>query len=135
MSATASRLHFGGWRLRQARVRMIREDQQMGRPTLCIRCGKVIDLSLSGLHPDGLTVGHIIPVSRGGDDSYLNLGREHRRCNLAAAARVAPAPATVVEPITMDASTSGRYPQTAARLHPDVDVSIETQYRTRETVS
>ena len=101
MSDVAGSLHFGGWRLRQARFRIVRRALQAGAEYVrCQRCGTAIDLQLSGLNPDGLTVGHIVPVSMGGDDSDSNLGPEHRRCNLAAAARVAPARATVVEPIT-----------------------------------
>ena len=94
-----TKLHFGGWRLRQARVRLLRYWSMRGRMPECARCGHVIDPTLSGLHPDGATVGHVLPVSRGGDDSYENLQLEHRRCNLAAGARVAPPAATIAEPI------------------------------------
>src|SRR5262245_55685586 len=87
-----------GERLRQARVRMIREDMLNTRPTLCWRCGGVVDTTLSGLHPEGLTVGHILPISKGGDDRYGNLGREHRRCNLAAGNRIVPPKAAIASP-------------------------------------
>src|SRR5574339_128005 len=99
MHTPGSRLHFGGWRLRQARVRLLRAAMDSVIGPACGRCGSWIDPTLSGLHPDGATVGHILPVSAGGDDSFDNLQLEHRRCNLAAAARVAPPAATVVEPI------------------------------------
>ena len=97
--ATVGSLHFGGWRLRQARHRLLREAAMQGRMPECARCHVIIDPALSGLHPDGATVGHIVPVSRGGDDSFDNLQLEHRRCNLHAGARMAPARATVVEPL------------------------------------
>jgi hypothetical protein len=47
-------------------------------------------------------VGHIVPMSQGGTDEYQNLALEHRRCNLAAGARVVPARASVVVPIDAD---------------------------------
>jgi 5-methylcytosine-specific restriction endonuclease McrA len=93
-----SKLHFGGHALRIARHRLLREWSLQGRYPWCHRCGGYIDPTLSGLHPDGATVGHLIPVSRGGDDSYENLALEHRRCNLAGGNRVTPPAATVVEP-------------------------------------
>lgn len=85
-------IHAGGQELRTARRRLL------GQP--CRRCGEAIDPTLSGLHPDGLTVGHVVPVSRGGSDHPSNLAAEHRRCNLAASDRVdvAPPPAAVVFP-------------------------------------
>ena len=94
-----SKLHFGGWRLRQARIRLLREWRLNYQVPQCWRCGAPIDVTLSGLHPEGATVGHVVPVSRGGDDSYENLALEHRRCNLAAGARVAPPRASVVQPL------------------------------------
>ena len=95
----ASRIHVGGWVMRQARTRLLRACALGGIPPVCNRCDRLIDPTLSGLHPDGATVGHIIPVIRGGTDAYENLALEHRRCNLAVGARVAPPAATVVEPI------------------------------------
>ena len=94
-----SKLHFGGHALRIARIRLLRDAQQRGAFAYCARCGNVIDTTLSGLHPDGATVGHILPVSRGGDDSYENLALEHRRCNLAGGNRVTPPTANIIEPI------------------------------------
>ena len=99
----SGQLHMGGWRLRQARFRIVQRALRAGAEYVrCQRCGTAIDLQLSGLHPDGLTVGHILPVSMGGDDRVDNLGPEHRRCNLAAGSRVAPPRASVVEPIHYD---------------------------------
>ena len=84
----------GGWRLIQAKRLVIERDG----PT-CRRCGGWIDLALSGLHADGLTLGHIVPASRGGSDAPENLGPEHRRCNLAASDRRDPPKASIAIPI------------------------------------
>lgn len=51
---------------------------------VCVLCGKPIDLTLSGRHPDGPTLEHLIPVDRGGSpDDPMNLGVSHQRCNSA----------------------------------------------------
>jgi 5-methylcytosine-specific restriction endonuclease McrA len=52
------------------------------KPPVCALCGQLIDLTLSGLHPDGPHVDHIVPRSKGGQDTYTNLQPTHRRCNL-----------------------------------------------------
>jgi len=59
-------------------------------------------VTLSGLHPDGPTLGHKRPSIRGGADTLDNLGLEHRRCNLAAGARVDPPHAAIARPIRRD---------------------------------
>lgn len=92
-----SLLHQGGQRLRTARVQVVNRDGNV-----CGRCGGRIDLSLPGSHPDGLTLGHIIPASKGGTDDLSNLRPEHRRCNLAAGARRAPPRATIAVPIGVE---------------------------------
>ena len=61
----------------------------------CQRCGLWIDPSLSGALPGGLTIGHVVPLSRGGSNDPSNLGPEHSRCNIAAGARE-PRPAAVI---------------------------------------
>ena len=94
-----SRIHAGGHALRIARTRLLREWRLAQQVPYCWRCELPIDVNLSGLHPDGATVGHIIPVSTGGTDVYDNLALEHRRCNLGAGARVAPPKAMIAEPI------------------------------------
>jgi 5-methylcytosine-specific restriction endonuclease McrA len=71
-----STLHQGGHRLVRTRIRIVDRDG-----AVCRRCGKAIDLRLSGLHPDGLTIGHVIAVDDGGSDADDNLAPEHRRCN------------------------------------------------------
>lgn len=87
-------LHRGGQRLVTARLAVIERDG----PT-CRRCGGWVDVSLSGLMPDGPTLGHIIPTSQGGSDERDNLGLEHRRCNLAASDRRDPPRALIATPI------------------------------------
>lgn len=49
----------------------------------CILCNRPIDMTLSGLDPNGPTLEHIIPVSRGGDPlAFENQAVSHRTCNL-----------------------------------------------------
>lgn len=49
---------------------------------LCLLCAKPIDLALPGTHPDGPTLEHLIPVSRGGHPYHPgNLHASHLRCN------------------------------------------------------
>lgn len=82
----ASRLiTTGGRRIRRTRLLLAERDG-----TGCGRCGQPIDLSLSGAVPLGPTIGHRSPASRGGSDYLDNLQLEHRRCNLAAGARIDP---------------------------------------------
>lgn len=70
-------LHRGGQRMRAARRRVVARDG-----AICRRCGKPIDLTLSGRHPMGLTLGHIVAVADGGSDRDDNLAPEHHTCNL-----------------------------------------------------
>lgn len=50
---------------------------------VCQLCGGRVLESLSGMHPDGPTVDHIVPLSRGGWDGWDNVQLAHRRCNVA----------------------------------------------------
>ena len=75
---SSSTLHRGGQRARVALAAVIERDGP-----ICWRCGGPIDLALSGLNPDGVTLGHRVPVIAGGTDAPDNLAPEHRRCNLA----------------------------------------------------
>lgn len=59
------------------RTALIRE-----RGEKCHLCGKRIDLRLSGLHPMGLHIEHLVPVSDGGTNDLDNLHIAHRVCNL-----------------------------------------------------
>jgi len=47
----------------------------------CQLCGDHVVQSLSGMHPDGPTVDHILPISKGGLDTWSNVQLAHRRCN------------------------------------------------------
>jgi 5-methylcytosine-specific restriction endonuclease McrA len=53
----------------------------------CRRCFRLIRFQTNGLDPEGATIGHIVPASKGGSDALSNLRLEHRRCNIAAGAR------------------------------------------------
>jgi len=75
----------GGHALRIARAAVVARDGAR-----CRRCGEGIDLALPGTSPYGLTLGHILPIARGGTDAFANLAPEHRRCNLGAGADLAP---------------------------------------------
>lgn len=93
--SSRSALHRGGQKLRTTRANVLEVHG-----AVCGRCSEPIDLELSGLHPRGLTLGHIVPASRpGGSDDPGNLRPEHRSCNLAAGARCTPPRATIAKPI------------------------------------
>lgn len=86
--------HLSGQRLVVARRMVIDRDGET-----CRRCGGWVDVTLSGLLPDGPTLGHIIPLSKGGTNDPHNLGLEHARCNLAASDRRDPPRALIATPI------------------------------------
>lgn len=67
----------------------------------CGRCGVAILDGVSGLHPDGATIGHRVPAAQGGTDELSNLRLEHRRCNLAAGARTSSPRARIVAPVAL----------------------------------
>lgn len=94
--STRPGLARGGHRVAQTRRALLERDGNA-----CRRCGLPIDMTLSGLHPDGPTLGHIDPAARRGTDDLGNLGLEHRRCNLAAGARVDPPRAKIARPIAI----------------------------------
>lgn len=63
----------------------------------CWLCGRMVDKTLSGRHPDGPTADHEIPLMLGGpelvrDGAVLHLA--HNRCNARRSNRRAPQPAT-----------------------------------------
>jgi len=72
-----SRLHNGGQAKRTALELVIQRDGPW-----CWRCSGWIDKRLSGNHPRGATLGHVIAVAAGGTDDLSNLAPEHRVCNL-----------------------------------------------------
>ena len=83
----------GGRRIARTRMLLLERDGDR-----CGRCGQRIDMTLSGLLPNGPTIGHRYPASKGGSDYLEDLQLEHRRCNLSAGARITPPPAAVVRP-------------------------------------
>lgn len=48
---------------------------------VCIRCGRMVDRSLSGRHLWGPTLDLIVPWSKGGPMTRQNSGLSHNRCN------------------------------------------------------
>jgi 5-methylcytosine-specific restriction endonuclease McrA len=48
----------------------------------CHLCGKRVDMSLSGMDPDGPTIDHLLPLSVGGLDEVANVSLAHRACNI-----------------------------------------------------
>ena len=60
-------------------------------PPVCHLCGKAIDLTLPGTVPQGPTVDHVVPRSKGGRVFDLNNCRPaHKSCNSGKKDRVAP---------------------------------------------
>ena len=49
----------------------------------CHICEKRIDMRLSGVDPNGPTIDHLVPVSKGGTNDLSNLALAHRKCNVA----------------------------------------------------
>jgi hypothetical protein len=48
----------------------------------CHLCGKKVRGDLSGMHPRGPTIDHLVPLSKGGTDSARNVDLAHRSCNV-----------------------------------------------------
>lgn len=48
----------------------------------CHLCGVKVDLSLSGMEPNGPTIDHLVPLSEGGTDDPVNVALAHRQCNV-----------------------------------------------------
>lgn len=62
------------WRLTRAWV--------LDTYTHCWLCLHPVDLTLPGTHPDGPSVDHVVPLSKGGDPlDRGNLRLAHLRCN------------------------------------------------------
>ena len=69
----------------------LRERAKKSLPYDCHRCGAPIDPTLSGNHPQGPHLDHIIPVAGGGDDVPASLDEvawSHRQCNQAHGGRI-----------------------------------------------
>ena len=90
-------LRAGGRRIRATIELLIAR----GGP-ICGRCGGLVDVRRSGLDPLGPTVGHVMPVARGGSDELDNLALEHRACNLAGGARARSPRAAIAAPIPIE---------------------------------
>lgn len=55
---------------------------------VCGICGEPIDFTLSGRHPMGRSVDHVLPRAKGGAHTWANCQLAHLRCNLSKGARV-----------------------------------------------
>jgi 5-methylcytosine-specific restriction endonuclease McrA len=64
-------------------ITISRQELVALRGSRCHICQRKIDVRLNGLHPMGLTIDHLLPVSRGGTNDVSNLDVAHRRCNIA----------------------------------------------------
>jgi 5-methylcytosine-specific restriction endonuclease McrA len=78
--------------LRPGRVLRARAIAQGEKPTpagvlkrcgsICYLCGEEIDLTITNRDDPGyLNIDHLIPLVRGGRDTYDNVAPTHRRCN------------------------------------------------------
>lgn len=70
--------------LSHRRWRNLRQQILNTHPPICHLCGKPIDRTLPGTHPQGPTVDHIHPRNRGGNTwDPRNLKPAHLTCNSA----------------------------------------------------
>lgn len=53
----------------------------------CGLCGRKVDMRRRNPHPLAPTIDHVLPISRGGDDTRANVQLAHRACNIAKGAR------------------------------------------------
>jgi 5-methylcytosine-specific restriction endonuclease McrA len=53
----------------------------------CHLCRKRVQRTLPGSVPMGPTIDHLVPLSRGGDDTPANVALAHRKCNVARGTR------------------------------------------------
>jgi 5-methylcytosine-specific restriction endonuclease McrA len=69
-------------RWQQIRKRVIDRARHRGDP--CFRCGQPINYTLSGRHPYGPTVDHILSIAEHPEYAYNEtlLAVSHRQCNL-----------------------------------------------------
>ncbi len=49
----------------------------------CQMCGSMVQPHRGGWHPEGWSIGHIVPLSHGGDHTWENVQCECIQCNLA----------------------------------------------------
>lgn len=86
-SKACANRHWGAVRARQRRASSTANytDLQVFQRDAwrCHICGEQVDWTLPRTHPDGATIDHLVPISRGGVDELANVATAHWRCNLA----------------------------------------------------
>lgn len=84
--------HWGNLRAKGGRVRTAGDysDREIfiRDNWICHLCQKPIDQGLSRTDPMGATIDHVLPLSKGGDDSLGNVKAAHWSCNRAKGASV-----------------------------------------------
>ena len=89
----AKRAREGGWALKRNHVRKAARFGGLDghyKPTdvydrsewRCALCGDDIDAQLAHPHPLSKSVDHIVPLSKGGDDTFANVQAAHLVCNM-----------------------------------------------------
>lgn len=54
----------------------------------CHLCSELVDIALKWPHPGSASVDHVLPLSRGGNDTLTNVALAHSGCNLAKGNRI-----------------------------------------------
>lgn len=85
-SKTCANRHWGNVRARQARVRdagsYADRDVFIRDNWICHLCNQAVDSELSRTDPMGATIDHVVPLSKGGSDSFENVRTAHFSCNV-----------------------------------------------------
>lgn len=84
----AKKLHADVQARRRAKLRAVKSDGYERLyifhrfAGICIVCDEDINLELLFPHPDSFTIHHLIPISKGGDNTRNNVAPAHFKCNL-----------------------------------------------------
>ena len=91
-STLCANRHWGNVRARGGRIRVVGDysDREIfiRDNWVCHLCGLPIVQSLSRTDPMGATIDHVVPLSKGGDDSLHNVKTAHWACNRSKGASV-----------------------------------------------
>lgn len=55
---------------------------------VCYICSEHIDILMDWPHPKSFSIDHIIPLSRGGDNTLNNVASTHLRCNISKSTKI-----------------------------------------------